>query len=209
MKLLYQTHSPYARKVLVLALEKQITDNLEVIHMETSPMDRNAEVFALNPLGKVPVLIDEDEVILESSVICEYLDKKYSQYKMIPDNYKEYLSTKKLEALSTGIADAGILARWEITRRPETKRYQPFLNGQLLKLSESFDYIENNITLNEEITLGKIALAVTVSWLEYSKLPSFTEEHPLISNWYNKFSERSSMLATAYSGTTQDIKRGQ
>lgn len=207
MKLFYQTHSPYARKVLVLAYEKNISVNMEVVHMETSPTDRNVEVFALNPLGKVPVLVDKDEVIFESSVICEYLDKKYSQYKMIPDDNRGYLLTKKLEALATGIADAGILARWEIERRPVEKRYQQFLDGQLLKLSESYKYIENNIVLDENnVSLGEIALATTLSWIEYVKLPSFKEGHPKMFRWYNTFSKRPSMLATAYSGTTQDIK---
>ena len=57
MKLLYQTHSPYARKVLVFAYEAGIADDIEVVHEETSPLVRNAEVYAANPLGKVPVLL--------------------------------------------------------------------------------------------------------------------------------------------------------
>src|SRR5207249_12252311 len=57
MKLLYQTHSPYARQVLVLAYETGLADRLAVIHHETSPTRRNEAVFAVNPLGKVPVLL--------------------------------------------------------------------------------------------------------------------------------------------------------
>jgi len=57
MKLLYQTHSPYARKVLVAAFELGLQDEVEVVHHETSPTQRNHDVFAQNPLGKVPVLI--------------------------------------------------------------------------------------------------------------------------------------------------------
>ena len=59
MKLLYQAHSGYARKVLVMAHEIGIADRLEVVHHETSPTRRNETVFAANPLGKVPVLICE------------------------------------------------------------------------------------------------------------------------------------------------------
>src|SRR5690606_800110 len=57
MKLLYQTHSPYARKALVFAHEAGLADRIEVVHNETSPTQRNEQVFAQNPLGKVPVLI--------------------------------------------------------------------------------------------------------------------------------------------------------
>ena len=52
MKLLYQTHSGYARKVLVMAHEIGIADRLEVVHHETSPTRRNETVFAANPLGQ-------------------------------------------------------------------------------------------------------------------------------------------------------------
>jgi glutathione S-transferase len=60
MKLFYQTHSPHARKVLVMAHEVGLADRIEVIHQETSPMVRNDAVFAQNPLGKVPVLVLSD-----------------------------------------------------------------------------------------------------------------------------------------------------
>ena len=45
MKLLYQTHSPFARKTLVFAHEVGIADQLVVEHHETSPTNPNAEVF--------------------------------------------------------------------------------------------------------------------------------------------------------------------
>ena len=54
MELIYQTHSPYARKVLVHAHEAGLAGHLRVVHHETSPTRRNDAVFALNPLGKWP-----------------------------------------------------------------------------------------------------------------------------------------------------------
>lgn len=59
MILYYQTHSPFARKALVFAHEIGLAARLEVIHHETSPTRRNDEVYAENPLGKVPVLLRE------------------------------------------------------------------------------------------------------------------------------------------------------
>ena len=51
MKLLYQTHSPYARKVLVFAHEIGLAGQIEVIHQETSPTLRNEQVYAENPVS--------------------------------------------------------------------------------------------------------------------------------------------------------------
>ncbi len=74
MKLLYQTHSPYARKALVFARSGPRT-GIEVEHHETSPTQRNPKVFAENPLGKVPVLVRPGlPSLFDSDVICAYLD---------------------------------------------------------------------------------------------------------------------------------------
>ena len=68
MDLIYQTHSPFARKVLVFAHEAWLADRLRIRHQETSPTNRNDSVFAVNPLGKVPVLVLPDgEAIFDSA----------------------------------------------------------------------------------------------------------------------------------------------
>ncbi|MBW8810210.1 MAG: glutathione S-transferase N-terminal domain-containing protein, partial [Lysobacter sp.] len=74
MQLLYQTHSPYARKALVFAHEAGLADRIEVVHHETSPTLRNDAVYAQNPLGKVPVLIRPGQpALFDSDIICAYL----------------------------------------------------------------------------------------------------------------------------------------
>jgi glutathione S-transferase len=44
----------------------------------------NPDYLALNPNGVVPTLVDDGIPIIESSVICEYLDEKYPQNPLIP-----------------------------------------------------------------------------------------------------------------------------
>ncbi len=205
MKLLYQTHSPFARKVLVFAHELGLASQLDVIHHETSPTQRNEEIFALNPLGKVPVLItDQDNAIFESSVICDYLDTLHSEEKMIPESLSDRIEALQMQAIADGMSEAGILVRWESTRRPEELRYSPFLNGQLEKVISAYDFIENNIDLQGEMTIGHIALATSLSWLEFRKVAPFRQGRPKISRWYGAFSDRESMVATTLSGDTQD-----
>ncbi len=120
MKLLYQTHSPYARKALVFAHEVGLADRIEVIHHETSPTLRNAVVFAENPLGKVPVLIRPGlAAIFDSDVICAYLDTLHEGRKLIPAEGEARWQALRIQAVSQGLADAGIAVRWETVRRPE------------------------------------------------------------------------------------------
>ena len=42
--------------------------------------------LALNPDGVVPTLIDDDLVIVESSLILEYLDRQYNGSRLMPDD---------------------------------------------------------------------------------------------------------------------------
>jgi glutathione S-transferase len=205
MKLLYQTHSPYARKVLVMAHELSIAERFEVIHHETSPTLRNETVFAANPLGKVPVLICDDGLILfDSMVICEYLDGLHSAPRLIPAYGRERFLALRLQAIAQGILDAGIAVRWEIDRRPMELRWKAMADGQSEKLRASYDFLEREADLDGPLDLGKIALATALSWIEFRKLPSFKGDRPRLTTWYEAFGKRASMQATDYSGETHD-----
>lgn len=205
MKLLYQTHSPYARKVLVAAFETGLADRLEVIHHETSPTRRNEEVYRLNPLGKVPVLICDDGLALfDSSVICEYLDGLHERQNLFPVSGQKRLRALRLQALAHGIADAGIAVRWEIERRPEHLRWPELRAAQMQKIEAACDFIEQGSDLEEPLNIGQIALATMLGWIAFRNIYPFAENRPRLASWYNKFSLRPSMAATPLSGETQD-----
>ncbi|TSD88237.1 glutathione S-transferase [Mycobacterium sp. KBS0706] len=205
MQLLYQTHSPYARKVLVMAHEAGLAGRIEVIHHETSPTRRNEAVFAANPLGKVPVLICEDGLALFDSVaICDHLDGLHDGPKLIPPAGRARALALRLQALAQGLADAGIALRWETERRPEALRYPALAEGQAAKLQAGYDFIEREVDLDGPVELGQIALATALSWLEFRGLPEFRPGRPRLSAWFDAFSRRPSMLATPLSGETHD-----
>ena len=209
MKLLYQTHSPYARKVLVAAHELGLQHRIEVVHHDTSPTRRNDEVFALNPLGKVPVLIvDDGPALFDSSVICEYLDGLHGGARIIPAEHAARFRALRRQALALGMADAGIAARWEAERRPEASRWPPMLQGQLEKLAAACDLLEQELgdapPAEAVPDIGDIALATTLSWIAFRHVYPFADGRPRLSAWYARFSQRPSMLATTLSGDTRD-----
>ena len=208
MKLLYQTHSPYARKVLVLAHEAGLTGRLGVVHHETSPTWRNDEVFRLNPLGKVPVLLlDDGSALFDSNVICEYLDGLHDRPPLIPRERMPRLLTLRTQALAQGLCDAGIAVRHETVRRPEALRYAAMRDGQIEKLVASYDFLEREwaeAAGDAPVDLGQIALATALSWLAFRALPDFEQDRPRLASWYRRFIERPSMLATPLAGQTVD-----
>ena len=205
MKLLYQTHSPYARKALVFAHEVGIASNLQVVHHETSPLVRNEHVFAENPLGKVPVLIRPGlPTLFDSNVICEYFDTLHTGRPRIPIEGEPRWQALRLQAIAQGLADAGVAARWETTRRPAPLRYPALCEGYVQKLIAAYDWLEQELDTNTPVHVGHIALATALSWLEFRALPDFRSHHPRLAKWFDDFKTRPSMEATPLSGETHD-----
>ncbi|MGH8180446.1 MAG: glutathione S-transferase family protein [Steroidobacteraceae bacterium] len=205
MKLLYQTHSPFARKALVFAHEAGIADRIEVIHQETSPTRRNEAVFAENPLGKVPVLLRPGQpAIFDSDVICAYLDTVHEGRKLIPPQGEARWHALRVQALAQGLAEAGIALRWETVRRPEGLRYPPLRDGYAEKLICAYDWLESELDVAAPVHVGHIALACCLSWLEFRELPGFRTRRPRLSAWLDEFQGRPSMRATPLSGETHD-----
>jgi glutathione S-transferase len=205
MKLFYQTHSPYARKVLVLAHEAGLAGRIEVVHHETSPVNRNEEVFAENPLGQVPVLIRPGlPALFDSDVICAYLDTLHGGRRLIPAEGEARWLALRLQALAQGLANFGGAIRWESVRRPAELRYPPLRDGYVQKLTASYDWLERELDAESPLHVGHIALATALSWLEFRGLPGFRNRRPRLAAWFDGFAERPSMRATPLSGETHD-----
>lgn len=205
MRLLYQTHSPFARKVLVFAHEAGLADRIDVMHQETSPTRRNEAVFAENPLGKVPVLIRPGRISLfDSDVICAYLDTVHDGRKLIPAAGEARWLALREQALAQGLADAGIAVRWETVRRPEPLRYARLRDGYIEKLIAGYDWLERELDVSAPVHVGHIAVATCLGWLEFRDLPGFRDRRPGLSDWYDEFQDRPSMRATLLAGETHD-----
>lgn len=204
MILYYQTHSPFARKALVFAHEVGIADSLEVIHHETSPTLRNERVYGENPLGKVPVLLRPDaSPLFDSDVICAYLDTLHDGRKLVPQVGEARWQALRLQSLAQGLAQAGINMRWETERRPEPLRYDALAEGYRDKIEASYDWLEAELDGDAPLHVGHVALATTLSWMAFRKLPPFVARTRL-NRWFEAFERRPSMLATPLSGETHD-----
>lgn len=52
--------------------------------IEVDLKNKPADLWRLNPYGKVPVLVDGETVIYESAIINEYLEEKYPDIALMP-----------------------------------------------------------------------------------------------------------------------------
>lgn len=72
--------SPYVRKVLVCLELKGIPYRIDPI----APFVGNEEFSRLSPLRRIPVLLDGDLVLNDSTVICEYLQDRFPEVPLYP-----------------------------------------------------------------------------------------------------------------------------
>lgn len=71
LKLISHKLCPYVQRAAIALLEKKIPHSQEYIDLANKP----DWFLQLSPLGKVPVLLVDEEILFESMVICEYLDE--------------------------------------------------------------------------------------------------------------------------------------
>lgn len=85
--------SPYVRKVLACMNLKGLTYEVDPI----TPFFGNDEFRRRSPLCRIPVLIDGDFSISDSSVICAYLDEAYPGHALFPADPKDRARARWLE----------------------------------------------------------------------------------------------------------------
>lgn len=198
MKLYHSPLSPYVRKVMVVAHETGLLNEIELIDGSGTPLAPNDETVAANPLGKIPALVTEEgQTLYDSRVICRYLDNKGGAG-LYPTGATQFPALTR-EAMADGIMDAGILAVYEWRLRPEALRFQPWVDAQRGKIGRAIEEADRHIdALAGHLTIDKIALGCALGYVDFrlSDL-DWRDGHPGLAAWYKEFAARQSMKDTA------------
>jgi glutathione S-transferase len=93
MKIVGSYVSPYVRKVLACLNLKGLDYEIDPI----TPFFGNDEFTRLSPLRRIPVLVDGDLALCDSSVICAYLDEAYPGAPLFPADPRDRAQARWLE----------------------------------------------------------------------------------------------------------------
>jgi glutathione S-transferase len=190
MKLLYTKRSPYARKPRVIALEKGI--KLEFINEDLA--NKSKLLTDVNPLGKVPTLIlDNNDVIYDSKVICQYLDELDGKNTFIPKSGKARYEVLKWEAMSDDLVTTAIYVYMEKQRHPKDFHAQFIQNGEKTIL-KGYEFMEQNLSQLKEFNLAPVAVASAIGYIHF-RLPHLAVQGKL-AQWFDEISKRPSMQET-------------
>ena len=164
-KLISATPSPYARKVRIALAEKGLPFEL----ITEVPWDSTTRTPDHNPLEKLPVLILADgSSVYESSYILEYLELKYPQVPLLPQNIDDRLAARKLEVLCDGVCDAVVLTLFERMRTgggsPEwIARQRRKIEGGVAEMAKMVG--SRPFAVGNQFGLGDIAVGTAVGYL--------------------------------------------
>ena len=196
LKFYYNPISANARRVWVTLLEKQIL--FEPILVNLDGDQRSEDFTAINPLQRIPVVIDNGFRIVESLAILDYLEAKYPTPSLMPSEIDAIATVRMVEMIAIN----------------ELQPLMITLMKQLVGLEVNPDKIENDrqrITtiiqfyenllaghsyfVNNQITLADIVAGTLVPSLP--QLGLSLDTYPSLKAWSQQLEQRESWQQTS------------
>lgn len=199
MKLIGSYTSPYVRKISVILLEKGLCFQL----INATPWEDDPRVIAVNPLGKVPVLITpQGESIFDSPIIAQYLDLVCPEPALLPADPLHALRVRQLEALADGVTDAAMAIVRECQRQAD-RQNEGFILHQRGKIRRGLDALELSARqgqwLNTKaLSLADIAVACSLGFINFRRMmPNWCVDRPALVEMVGRVLARTSFARTA------------
>ncbi len=198
MKLIGSLTSPYVRKVRIVLAEKKIDYDFVL----DSPWVEGNQISVHNPLGKVPVLVlDDDSAVYDSRVIAEYLDTMAPNNRLIPASGRERIGVKRWEALADGLLDAAVTVLLE-SRRPDGEKSPSWIVRQRTKIAQALKVMSDDLgeqawCHGNSYSLADIAVGCALGYLSFRHGDiRWNDEYANLGRLYEKLMQRQAFADT-------------
>lgn len=199
--------SPYVRKVLVACAVKGLKPQLDPI----VPFMGNDAFTAVSPLRRVPVWMDDQVTLSDSTVILEYLEDRYPAPAMMPKSPADRARARWLEEYAdTRIGDVFIWRLfYQSIIRPfvwqEETDAAVVTQAREVEGPEIFDYIERELPsqgfLFGDLTNADVALAVSFANARWSRFEPDPARWPKLVAWLAKMDQETPLGALNRAGS--------
>ncbi|MEP2735122.1 MAG: glutathione S-transferase family protein [Erythrobacter sp.] len=190
--------SPFVKKCELVLREK----GLDFEYRQISPLIDQAAYKQHNPLGKMPILLDGDFALPDSSAIASYLDGQYSDPPLLPANPKdkawvlwlEEFSDHALLELCAGIFRCRVIGP-RLMGLPVNEEGVERLLGK--SMSTAFDYLEQQLSDGRDYlwhggyTLADIAVSTQLCMFVLAGESVDGQRWPKLSDWFARVQQRS------------------
>jgi glutathione S-transferase len=178
---------PYCARVRIVLAEKGVEYETVAVDLD----DRPAWIYEKNATGRVPVLEEGAFVLPESAVIDEYLNERYPDPPLLPEDPGERGLARALifrfddlsrpyYSLRRGDDDARPRLDRELARLDGVLRGQPFLTGRGFGLAD-VAYVPWILRARDRMDVGLDAFPALTDWLaRLEERPSIAAELDLV-----------------------------
>lgn len=199
MKLHWSPRSPYVRKVMMLAHEVGVVNQITTVRSVAIRNRANPDIIQDSPVGRIPVLVLDDDTVLSGSFsICEYLDSLHDGQKMIPAASPQRWRDLELHGIADGLLDTLIFWRGEFMVTPEQRRDDIF-ETCAEKVEACLDWLEKKVPTfaNYDFAIGQITVGVALEYMDfrYDHI-DWRSSRPMLTSWHVDFAQRESCKAT-------------
>lgn len=167
---------------------------------EVQPSLNDAALLSLNPLGKVPTLVADDQAVMfDSVVISDYLELVQPDPLMIPVDRWERIVVRRWEALSDGICDVLITAVLEL-RRPRDRQDEAVIDRADRKVRTALEHAAAELgnepfAHGNSFTLADAALLTALGYVQLRR-PRALDGLDVLRAYAKSHAERPSIAAT-------------
>lgn len=198
MRLLWSSRSPYARKVMIIAHELGVADQLELVPTLVSLRTVPEAGSSPNPLGQVPTLIlDDGTVFYDSGVICDYLASLRPN--PAPLGEQARFEVQMRAVLGNGLMNI-LIGRYSERRRNPPGAETDYATAYRIKCGRVLDELELNRGgwYTKPFDVGHAAICSGVSYVDFRFETNWREQRPNLAAWYEEVCQRPSLRATEY-----------
>lgn len=165
MKLLYTPIRGYVHTVEAVINYAGLRDRVQPV--PTRPFEDDAALQAVNPLGKVPVLVLESgEYLAGGPVIYEYLDSLHRRRRLFPAKGPQRWTTLRQAWMADGLFDTFVLIVIESWLPPERQRPE-YLQRCWGKVVAMLDQMERDVPGYGRLDIAQLR---TVGALQFLRL---------------------------------------
>lgn len=186
-----------ARRVWVALLEKQIA--FEPVQMKLDGDHFDAEFTAINPLQRIPVIIDDGFTVVESLAILDYLEAKYPTPSLMPKEPQALAKVRMVEMVAVNEFQPATLPLTKQMVGLEVESAK--LEAAKERINTVLQFSENLLGDNSYFAGEMFSLAEVVAGTLLQSLPMFgmaIDIYPKLNNWLERLHTRASFqLSTA------------
>jgi len=201
---------PYGQKVRIALAEKGLTYDFVQIDIAKGE-NRHPDFFRLNPFGRVPVLVDEDTTIYDSTIINEYLEDEYPEPPILPPvgssamrararRLEDFADTSFTPQVGQLMAELG---------KPDAERNAERLQRLNQAVERVLDYLNQELAsaqfLANDFSVAEIAFIPRLLVLPNLGIEAGTNR-PNVDGWIKRLLERPSLRNLQ--GVTTDFLAG-